>query len=642
MIAGHDSPLAGRWRARSDWVAAVAVLALWLLSRPYRGVRHDALLYLGEALNRLMPERFATDLFLRSPVQDRFSVFSSLLAPLLARFGIGGAELVVLAACHLLFLLGVWKLTEDWTARPLRWAMLAFAAVMPHTYGGLGEFGYAEPFLTARSLAEPLALLALWQLLRGRLLPAIGLAACGAAFHPLIVLPVLVVGWVVLVMRRRSWAWLGVAFVACPLLALAGIPPFPNLLHAFDPRWLQIVQAVNPQVFAASYTRLDWAPLAFDAFVLVLLLRCARVPATAAQLARATLLAAVVLTLVWVVGADLLQNVLLTQLQLWRIQWPLHLLAMMTLPCVLVDCWRRGWPGRWLAAAVGVAGIAVGSNWNTGWACVAWALTAFAVEHWRLRVSDRAAKGAALASCAGMVLISAEVTHKTLMAIQAQPDIVRDTGILMVLAGLPLVAGLLVLAFHRLLAAGRWMELVAAIVAMLGVVAGVQTWDQRSDWQRLAEDRFRIGLPVFDAQIPVGATVFWDDELIVPWLLGLRGEFYAQAQGSSVVFDRDLALELAHRVEMLSGLDAQRAQCHKLHAPAAGAAGAASAADAAEATCAASVQVFAGICRAAGHPDYLVFREPLSAPSLAQWNDLDPRDARRGRSYHLYSCAQFP
>ena len=635
MIAEHVSPSDRRWSIRSDWIAAVAVFALWLLSRPYRGVRHDALLYLGEALNRLKPERFATDLFLHSPEQDRFSVFSSLLAPLLARFGIGGVELVVLAACHLLFLLGVWKLTEDWTPRLLRWGMLAFAAAMPHTYGGLGEFGYAEPFLTARSLAEPLALLALWQLLRGRLLPAIVLAACGVAFHPLIVLPVLVVGWIFLAMRRRSWAWLGLGFAFCPLLAVAGVPPFPNLLHAFDPSWLQIVRAVNPQVFAASYTRLDWAPLAFDAFILILLLRSPRVPAAMAQLARATLLAGVALTVAWGVGADLLHNVLFTQLQLWRIQWPLHLLAIMTLPCVIIDCWSRGWPGRWLAAAVGVAGIAVGSNWNTGWACVAWALTAFAVEKWRLRVPDRAAKGATLASCAGMVLISAEVTHRTLMAIQAQPDIVRDTGVLMVLAGLPLVAALLVLAFGRLLTAGPWMEAVAAIVAALGVATGAQTWDQRSDWQRLAEDRFQVGPPVFDAQIPVGATVFWDDELIVPWLLGLRGEFYAQAQGSSVVFDRSLALELAYRVEMLSGLDAQRAQCHELHAPATGTP------DETEANCAASVQVLAGICRVAGHPDYFVFREPLLAPSLAQWRDLGPRDVRRARSYHLYSCAQF-
>ncbi len=631
MNAAQDSVPGRSWRVSSDWIATFAVLALWLLSRPYRGVRHDALLYLGEALNRLMPERFANDLFLRSPVQDRFSVFSSLLAPLLARFGIGGVELVVLAGCHVLFMLGVWKLTEDWTSRPLRWGMLAFAAAMPHTYGGLGEFGYAEPFLTARSVAEPFALLALWQLLRGRLAAAIGLAAVGAAFHPLIVFPVLVVGWVLLVMRRRSWAWLGAALAAIPLLAVAGVSPFPNLLHAFDPRWLEIVRAVNPQVFATSYTRLDWAPLAFDALVLALLLRSPRTPAAAAQLARATLMAAAALTVVWIVGADLLHNVLLTQLQLWRIQWPLHLLALMTLPCVLIDCWGRGWTGRWLAAAVGVAGIAVGSNWNTGWACVAWALAAFAVEHFRLQVSGRVAKGAALASCAAMVVISAQVMHQTLRAIHAQPDIVRDTGVLMVLAGLPLVAALLVLAFQRLLAAGPRMELVAALVAVLGFATGVQTWDQRSDWQRRVEARLQAESPVFDAQLPAGATVFWDDELLVPWLLGLRGEFYAQAQGSSVVFDRDLALELARRVELLDGLDVQRTLCHKLQAMVG-----------AEGGCPASVPLVTDICHAAGHPDYFVFREPMATPALAQWSDLDPRDPRRGRSYHLYSCAQFP
>ncbi len=635
MMGEHERSTAWNRAVRSDGIAAVGVAGLWLLCRPYRGVRHDGLLYLGEALNRLLPGRFANDLFLHSGMQDRFSVFSVVLAPLVSMLGIGLGELVMLAACHLLFVLAAWELTGDWSSRPLRWAMLAFVVALPHTYGGLGEFGYAEPFLTARSVAEPLALLALWQLMQGRIAVAIVLAVAGVAFHPLIVLPVLVVGWVLLVMRRRAWAWLGAAFAIVPLLAVAGVAPFPNLLHSFDPRWLQVVRSVNPQVFAASYTRLDWAPLAFDLLVLGLLLRSPRAPAGVAQLARATLIAAAAMTALWIVGADLLQDVLLTQLQLWRIQWPLHLLATMTLPCVLIDAWHRGATGRWLAAALGVACIAVGSNWNTGWACVAWALATLAVEHFRLKVSDNIAKGAGLASCAAMVVISGQVAHQTLGAIRAQPHVVRDTGVLMVLAGLPLVAALLVLAFQRLLAAGPRMQAVAAVVAVLGVALGVQTWDQRSDWQRRLEDRFQTGSLVFDAQIPPGASVYWDDELAVPWLLGLRGEFYAQAQGSSVVFDRDLSLELARRVGMLDGLDVQRALCRKMQemtgAPGAGAS-----------VCPPTVPLVTDICHATGHPDYIVFREPMSTPSLAQWNDVDPSDPRRRLSYHLYSCAQFP
>lgn len=635
MTGDHETTAPRRWGARSDWIAAFGVAALWLLSRPYRGVRHDGLLYLGEALNRLLPERFANDLFLHSGMQDRFSVFSVLLAPLVSALGIGAAELGVLAACHLLFALAAWKLTEDWPSRPLRWGLLAFVVAMPHTYGGLGEFGYAEPFLTARSVAEPFALFALWQLMRGRIAVAIGLAVVSAAFHPLIVLPLIVVGWVLLVMRRRTWAWLGAAFAVVPLLAVAGVAPFSNLLQSFDPRWLQVVRSVNPQVFAASYTRLDWAPLAFDVLVLTLLLRSPRAPVGVARLARATLVAAAALMGLWVVGADLLHDVLLTQLQLWRIQWPLHLLATMTLPCVLIDAWNRGALGRWLAASLGVACVAVGANWNTGWACVAWALATVAVEHFGLKVSDRIAKGAALASCAGMVVISGQVAHQTLQAIHAQPHIVRDTGFLMVAAGLPLVAALLVLGFQRLLAAGPRMQLVAAVAAVLGVAIGVRTWDQRSDWQRRLEDRFRAGSPVFDAQVPSGAAVFWDDELAVPWLLGLRGEFYAQAQGSSVVFDRELSLVLAQRVEMLDGLDVQRGLCRKLQ-ELTGAPGAQPPA------CPATVPLVTDICHTAGHPDYLVFREPMATPPLAQWNDGVPGDPRGRLSYHLYSCAQFP
>ena len=184
-----------RWDAVADWACAAGVLAMWLLTRPYRGVRHDAILYLGQALGRLMPDRFGSDLFLHTGAQDKYSLFSPLLAPLLGHLGVGSVEMALLVACHAAFMLACWKITEGWFARPLRWAAMMFIAVLPHTYGGLGEFSYAEPFLTARSVAEPLALFALWQLLRGRLVVAIGLAVLAMAFHPLVTIPVLIIGW---------------------------------------------------------------------------------------------------------------------------------------------------------------------------------------------------------------------------------------------------------------------------------------------------------------------------------------------------------------------------------------------------------------------------------------------------------------
>ena len=413
---------ASRWTVASDWIAAVALLAFWLISRPYRGVRHDALLYLGQVLRRLMPDRFGNDLFLQVASQEKYSLFSPLVAPIVGRFGIGGAELALLAGCNLLFILAAWKLSEGWFERPLRWVMIMFVVVLPHTYGGLGEFSYAEPFLTARSIAEPLALFALWQLLRGRTALAIALALFGALFHPLIALPVLVIGWIVLVMRRREWAWLGLLLLVPGILAALGVSPFDGLLHRFDAPWLSVVDRLNPQAFAGSQNRLDWSPLAFDALVLLLLLRSTRIPVDLRHLCKSTLLAVVVLTIVWVVGADVLHNVLLTQLQLWRVYWPMHLLACMSLPRVAADYWSSGKVGRWCAAALGLAAVAVASNWDTGWICILWALAALAVHHGRATVSDLMVRLALAASFLAMAGITAKVAFSTLQAVRAMPE----------------------------------------------------------------------------------------------------------------------------------------------------------------------------------------------------------------------------
>ena len=630
--ASRPGSTAARWTPASDWIAAIALLAFWLIARPYRGVRHDALLYLGQALRRLMPDRFANDLFLQVASQEKYSLFSPLMAPIVGHLGIGGAEMILLACCNLLFMLAVWKMSEGWFDRPLRWVVMMFVAVLPHTYGGLGEFSYAEPFLTARSLAEPLALFALWRLLRGRTAVAILLAILGALFHPLIALPILVIGWLVLVMRRREWAWLGILLIVPGVLAALGIPPFDGLLRRFDAPWLSVVQRLNAQAFAGAQGSLDWAPLAFDALVLVLLLRSARVPEGLRQLAKSTLLAVVVLTIVWVLGADVLHNVLLTQLQLWRVYWPMHLLACMALPLVAVDYWKADKVGRWCAAALGVAAIAVASNWGTGWICIGWALAALAVHHWRARVSDPMILFAVAASFLAMAGITAKVAWLTLQAVRAVPDNFGDAGPVLVLLGLPFIAGVLIVGLAWMLSKdGRWRA-VALFAALAGVAFGASVWDQRSGWQRRLEASLQAGAPAFDAQIPPGASVYWDQTLITPWLLARRGTFFNHDQGAGVLFDRATALEFARRESLVEGIAIQREICMKINELTA-------APSAPKPACSPSADLVADICHDARHPDFLVFDDPLAMPALADWRAGPARGGKSGKSFYLYSCA---
>ena len=627
----HDA-LAARWTAASDWIAAIALLAFWLISRPYRGVRHDALLYLGQALRRLMPDRFANDLFLQVASQEKYSLFSPLMAPIVGHLGIGGAELILLAGCNLLFMLAVWKLSEGWFDRPLRWVVMMFVTVLPHTYGGLGEFSYAEPFFTARSVAEPLALFALWQLLRGRTAVAIVLAILGVLFHPLIVLPVLVIGWITLILRRREWAWLGLLLIVPGALAVLGIAPFDGLLRRFDAPWLSVVERLNAQAFAAAQNSLDWSPLAFDALVLVLLLRSTRIPEGLRQLTKATLLAVVVLTIAWVLGADVLHDVLLTQLQLWRVYWPMHLLACMALPLVATDYWRADRVGHWCATALGVAAVAVASNWGTGWICILWALAALAVHHWRARVSNPMILFSVTASFLAMAGITAKVAVSTLRAVRAVPDSFGDAGPVLVLLSLPFIAGALIVSLAWMLSKeGRWRA-AALVVALAGVVFGISMWDQRSDWQRRLESSLQAGPPAFDAQVPPGASVYWDQTLITPWLLARRGSFFNHEQGAGVLFDRATALEFARRESLVEGIAIQREICMKINELTA-------APSAPRPACAPSLEIVADICHDARHPDFLVFADPLDTPALADWREGSVRGGRPGKSFHLYSCA---
>lgn len=623
-----------RWNTASDWITGFAALALWLITRPYRGVRHDAILYTGQVLDRLMPDRLGNDLFFQYGSQDKYSLFSPLMAPLVSRFGIGSLETVVLVVCHVGFMLACWRLTEGWFARPLRWASMLLLAVLPHTYGGLGAFSYAEPFLTARSVAEPFALFALWQLQRGRIAVAIGLGVVASAFHPLITLPILVVGWITLVLQRRAWLWLGLGLLVPIALGTLGITPFDGFLRQFDPAWYAVVRDSNANAFVGSYTVLDWAPIAFDALVLVLYVRADDAVPALRRLILATLIATTSLTLLWAIGADWLHDVFLTQIQLWRVYWPMHLLAVLVMASVFLRCWERGWVGRWCAAALGIAALAVMSNWKTGWLCVLWALGALAADHWNAKVSKGTAMAAVAGSVAMMLTITFKVLRTTLDAVAHSPDNFDDVTTSMIVLGLPLVGALLAIGVLWMAKLDRRAQSLAAIAVVVGLCFGVTMWDQRSPWQRRLEADATAHPPVFDAEIPVHASVYWENDLVTPWLLARRGNFFSTYQGAGLLFNRQTALEFKAREDATAPFEIERELCLTIHALT-------TAPDAPPSDCAVSPEAAAQVCRNKLHPDYLVFKSPMSVPPLATWHQDIEGAGRERNAFYLYACTSF-
>ncbi|MGN6527998.1 MAG: hypothetical protein ACTHL8_16550 [Burkholderiaceae bacterium] len=615
------------------WAGLVLIAALWLVVRPYRGVRHDAILYLGQTLSRLMPDTIGRDIFLAYGSQDRYSIFSTVMAPLVQHLGVGSSQVLVLFSLDALFLLACWKLTAELPSRFVRWCAMLSLVVVSHIYGSGGLLAFAEPFLTARAMCEPFVVIALALVLRGRTAWAAACLALAAAIHPLITLPALASCWLYYVLEDRRWLWALLAVVAAAAAGAAGVAPFDALWHRYDPQWWAAVRTWNSSAFISNSTMLDWAPTLFDAGVVALAgRRLAGSPM--ARLTRAVLLCTAIFVVLWGVGSDLLANVLATQLQLWRVLWLLHLLALLLLPVVLVDLWDRGAVGRWAFSAVVFAGIAVTGNIGAGWLCLAWAALALEALRRGTRLSPGIVRLAAIGSVAGTLVVTSVMFRETYALVEIATSRFRSIGLAQIVLGLTVFGAAFGLLLLRGLGA-TGLRRGLAFAALAGLVAQASVaWDQRSDWQRFVENGLQETQLPFAGRLPPTAKVYWDDSLLDAWMLTHRPDYYAPEQGAGLLFNRATTVAYLARKRVVAPLEAKREICQTV----AGLMGK----DLSDPdTCGPTEDDVRKLCATPGGPDLVVIHagfagQPLGA--TATWA-FAPDDPKRRRVYRLYDCS---
>src|SRR5262249_14838868 len=114
----HPSPfgLPARWRSALESLAdrpillVCALLAANAFTQPYRGLQHDARLYAAQVLERSEPGTLDLDLYLRYGSQDRYTIFSAVLLPVVRLIGLEPAFLLAYLACKVLFFLALTRL----------------------------------------------------------------------------------------------------------------------------------------------------------------------------------------------------------------------------------------------------------------------------------------------------------------------------------------------------------------------------------------------------------------------------------------------------------------------------------------------------------------------------------------------------
>ena len=601
----------------------VLVCILWTLVRPYQGLRHDATLYVGQAMHHLRPDIFGRDLFFAHGSQDRFTLVTAPLAWLLSHFALTTVEMAATAASNLAFVAGTWTLAGA-IAPARRWICTLSVALMSHAYARLSDFNYGENFFTARSLAEPLVLFALAAWVRRRAARAAVLFALAALAHPLVTIPALAVAWGMRVVEDRRWWWAAALAVPVGALAAMGVAPFAGALQRFDDGWWETLRQFDAQVQLTSWDATDIGSAVLDLMLVGLAAKLLKPPAR--RLPAALLAASALLLLGAYAFGDLARDVLVVQLQLWRVLWLTHTLAMLCLPIVVLELWHEGEASRVAAAAAAAAVLAVSWTLPHAWLFLAWLPAALVIRHRADGLSAaivRTALAGTLLAVAGISVVLAVsmvgfIEGDRVLATVALPEVA--------LLSIPTLGLLVGVVLASLL--GRLPARGAVLAAIALLALSTTQWDQRSQWIRTVEAG-AFGQHPFTRFIPPTAQVYWHLELLPTWVMLDRASFVSDAQASGLVFNRATAQDYVQRSKPMFDVLNQQVACQM----AANAAGSG-------VECQPRQDVVEAFCRAPLAPDFMVFDAHYSRGLVAQW-DYQISRGSAPRTAFLYDCAKM-
>lgn len=527
----------------------ILFLCTWAITHRYGGIWHDGVLYAGQALHHLDPTRFTNDLFFLHGSQDRFSIFSNGYALAIRLVGLGAASLVLMVIAQGLWIIATILITRAVLPKEaFWWGILAIAAV-DRTYGSEAVFAYAETFVTARVFAEPLVLIGLYALVKGRYLGSFIALFIAASIHPIMAIPGIVTGlaYVLSAARLRALVIAGAAVLAC---IVAGSEWLPPLFRPMDMEWLTISKMRNPFIHLEHWKISEWMePLSWSAMIYF-----------AAQISdnpHKALWRAVIFSTGAGFALSLVATewpiILLIQTQTWRTGWLLKVMGVLATAYIFRWAVQRQYIDRLFVALL----VLCGTAFEDGGAIAAWVL---ALSYSRLRSSGHVEAwvhahkslttlvvGLALVPALGLALLdmryatsylTQELTPSGISFRASLTDFDRS---LLIIA----IASCLMLLSFR---AGKLaFGLAATVIACIAILSSLV-------WSRLpglnSEDLlpFPPPPPELRAAVERATSVYADLPLAYIWFLLRTSSYASHHQAAGIVFSRQTALEASRRI----------------------------------------------------------------------------------------------
>lgn len=626
---------------QSIWerISAVAwVLAILLYLHPYYGIRHDAVLYLGQGLSTISPENFRSDLFFAFGSQASFTALPWVLGLLLSHFS--AAEtfkvLTLLSLCG--FAAASWfLLTRLFERRLAYWGLIA-VLTLPSMYGGYAIISYAEGFFTGRSLAEPLTLVAIGLYLVGKPFLALPAIALAALIHPLQALPTFLLAWIDLVRQDKRWLGLALVPIGVVIAAALAIPGVHQLLQVFDTEWLAMTREANPMTMLSLWQTRDWMGLATDIFLIALLIQYTDKTAVR-RLAVAAVLALGVALIVSYIGADLLHLVHITGIQIWRTHWVLHWVAMASVPFLLYFATIRHDPyhARLIILVLIVICAAPTPTLLSDGLINCALIPLYWIWPRLIRKSSVTIQLlVSIVLCAILVILTLKLTVHAYDQYQKYGGLRENVRPEFIILSHPLMVGGLIVFYSFIvqIIRNRWpkkcFQMLTIALPIFLLPIAMNEWDRRTPWTSEIE-KAQSNPQLFGVNIESGAQVFWESELAAPWLILGRPSYYNGMQAAGVLFNRETAIEGRTRQNVQKLLEFQTTICkifNELNVDGE--------------RCNVDVEVVQKMCAdSKGFLHYLVLESKVDAPSEGVWKSRGGVKNIRQLEYHLYSCEKL-
>jgi len=307
---------------------------VYVFVTPYKGVTHDGVLYTAKAFKLLLPDIFEGDIFFKYGFQDSYTIFPVIYAALIEWTGYHQAALIMAITGQLVFVTGIGFFIYQVAGKkilPLFMILLVTVEQYRHIFD-LFEF-----YQTSRPFSAGLVFIFLAALTNKQWFMAIVSIVIAVLLHPLIALTGLIVGLFLLPWRLAAvFSVLGLAGLV--VLVAFNLGPFGNLLQSLDDEWLEVVRMRSPFLFVGDFERLTWRLLYF--FLAINLIAYF----SSTEKLRRIFLANIIATTVTVFASWLLidqfHNVLVTQLQPWRIIFLFYVISILALAYVLTELSR--------------------------------------------------------------------------------------------------------------------------------------------------------------------------------------------------------------------------------------------------------------------------------------------------------------